>query len=101
MNRSFFRVMLVRSHAEGATRNQEHPMMMRLFCSAIGCTVIELNRAHIAIPTGLKRLMGLNRLLFARSNGPTGCCPLCLRSCCQTLFGSLKTNFPGCGAAKE
>jgi hypothetical protein len=34
-------------------------MMMRMFCSDVGCTVIELNRAHIAIPYGVERPMGL------------------------------------------
>jgi len=54
-------------------------MMMRMFYSAVGCTVIELNRAHIGIPFGMKRPMRLCLLIFASSNGPTGGRPLYLR----------------------
>src|SRR5882762_28054 len=51
MDRSFFRIMLVRSHAEGVARNQDHSdvpgMLARLGVNDI---VIELNRAHSATP---------------------------------------------------
>src|SRR5712664_4002003 len=69
MDRSFFRIMFVRSHAKGAARNQDHSdvpgMLARLGVNDI---VIKLNRAHSAIPQKVVRL--------ARSNGPASADPL-------------------------
>src|SRR6266851_6787575 len=81
MDRSFFRIMFVRSHAEGAARNQDHSDLPgMLACLSVGGMGFELNRAHSAIPqkvgspsekqrTGRARSVGLRILLFAAAAG--------------------------------
>src|SRR6266850_6117221 len=67
MDGRLFRIMLVRSHREGTARNQDHSdgpgMLARLGVDGI---VIELNRAHSAIPQEVERLGTTDRRMLVR-----------------------------------